>query len=455
MGYFNDPDFQEQMVTFLCRDRTFLRRVATLVSLDDFKTIDGNKGDIYLVAERALKFWQEYGSPIGGMLKVEIQDAARQLHIEGKRKEKLVDLVERINNEENLAPVQAVEQKIIDYKNRRAKEQAIRQMIDLQEQGQLTDERMAKIMSGLLRNFGEQYKVIDYMNSVEQRVARRRLDSVVKYPFLLIHPIDEHVRALSRGNLGMALAQYKIGKSLFLAWLANAYALQHYKVLYFTLEDPAEEVEDRLDAIFTRIKTRELGSSPDQVVERFNQQREYIKGDIRIVAAEEGGMTVAKMETLWEQQRNSGFNADVVIVDYDDEIEPPQRHDKRTDASRRFEFADIYREMRRFAKRRDIFLWTAAQARRGKEQQTVIRGEDAAEDISKIRKVALCIGIGVYPDWGPNARFLYIAAAKFDTQRVGWPIMADPESATFYDAEETFRREKEMFEQKKKEQAKK
>lgn len=438
MAYWRDPDFQQTLVKFLCKDRNFLKNVAPILKARDFEPRRGEGPELFWIADIALNFWQKYQEPVGGMLRTEVLDLIYRKKLQGKAKEKLLEVTEFIKKSNNLVAVEALEQRVVEYKAKRARNAAVQELLTLEEEGKLTNERLAKICNRVLKNFSSPYTVTDYFENVDQRAARRRIDKLRKWPYILIDPIDERIRVLSRGNLGLVLAQYKVGKSVFLVWLAFAYSLQGYKVMYVTLEDSKDEVEDRLDSLLTRVAIKQLSDKPVLVKNRFRKAMDVLKAKIKIVDGTEGGVSVAMVESIWDQERNKGFMADVVIIDYDDEIEPPK--DRGSDkGARRFEFADIYRELRRFAARRKVFLWTAAQAVRGKEDQKIISGRDAAEDISKIRKVAFCMGIGRDTDYGPNGRYLYIAAHRHDESRIGFSIVGNFKKSTFYDKDRTIR----------------
>lgn len=436
MGYWRDPDFQQKLVMFLCRDRNFLKDIAPILTSEDFTPRRGESRELSWIADLALEFWRSYNEPIGGMLRTEVLELAKKRNVEGTAKEKLLAAADAIKKADNLVAVEALKSKVIEYKARRARQAAVAEIIQLEADGELSNQKLADICNSVLKNFGSNYTITDYFEGLEGRLIRRRMEKLKKWPSIFIDPIDERIRVLARGNVGLLLAQYKVGKSVFFVWLAYAYAMQGYKVLYFTLEDPLEEVEDRLDALFTRIAMRSLINKPNTTKKRFSSTKEIIKAKIKIVDATDGGLSVGMIESIWDQERNKGYNADVVLVDYDDEIEPPRRYGNDKSA-RRFEFADIYRELRKFASRRRVFLWTAAQAKRGQEDQKIIKGEDVAEDISKIRKVAFCMGIGRNSDFGENGRYLYVAAHKYDLSRIGFDVVGDFAKGVFYDKEAT------------------
>ena len=446
---------------FLCRDRNFLKRLGGLIDEKDFRARAGEGREHEWVAQIALDWWREYRAPIGGMLLVEVQDLIRQgrvgeVRIGQKQKEELTALVSRIRKgDTGLVAVEAIEKRIIEYKKRQAKRDAIQTLVNLQEEGKLSDERFLRVIYDATRKFGHGGRIVDYELQANKRVARRQKEQLRKFPFLFIDPLDREIRTIPRGALGLIIAKYKRGKSLFLTWIARAMALQGYNVLFFTLEDPLDTVEDRFDASMTGLPVKELHQKSATFQKRFKRVRKLLRGRIKIYDGTEGGMSVSKMEEVWERLRNQGFHADVVIIDYDDEIQPPEAY--KSDSGRRREFADIYRELRKFASKKDIYLWTAAQTRRGKEDQWVVTGDDTAEDISKVRKVFLCLGVGAaYKPTDPKigwdrrqGRYIYVAAHKGDKMGVGWPILADTDRALFYDQEATLKRMNEVAKNKK------
>jgi hypothetical protein len=141
----------------------------------------------------------------------------------------------------------------------------------------------------------------------------------------------------------------------------------------------------------------------------------------------EGGFTVRQMEEIFLRERDRGFKADAIIIDYDDEIVPSRRYQER-----RLEFADIYRELRQLAGRYNIIVWTAAQTQRGTENVKILSSDRVAEDIGKVRKATLVLGLGK-GDWGEDSIYIWVAKHKFDRQHVGCNIMPDKECMMIYD----------------------
>lgn len=446
--YFRDPEFMEKVVAFLVRDRNFLKKTSGLLEVADFKPRKSERGDsarlgkaIHLVSKISLDFWNEYREPIGGLLKTYVLDEAREKKLGSRQKEVLLDLIHRIRRTDGLVAVDALEKKVVQYKARQKMRDTINALIEAQEEGKLADvHRFRRIVEENLVEFDRAHDVTDYLAGLEKRITRREGEKLREWPYLFIDCIDGQIKTIPRGALGLILGPYKIGKSTIFVWLAQVMALQGYNVLLFTLEDPKETVEDRLDASLCNITLGNLSTMPVKLRKRFVKVQNKLRGKIRIVDGTGGAVSVTKIEDIWEAERNHGFAADVVLIDYDDEIAPPE-HYKQSDGRRR-EFADIYRALRKFASKRDVYVWTAAQTKRhkGKDPKEKITGDDVAEDISKVRKAAFTLGIGFYPKFGENGRYLHVAAHKWDKGNVGGPICGNFSKGVFYDRERTMRK---------------
>ncbi len=441
MSYFHDAEFQEKLLMFVCRDRNFLKRTAELLSAKDFiPRKDEGLIEAQWIAEKAYQYWKDYHEPIGGLLRTEMMDfvSKNKKRVGHKQKDRLFSLVDKIKHANGLVAVEAVEKKVFEYKQRKAKSAAVKEMIELQEKGELTDNEFMKICRKAVNFHDRTLKVVDYEKDIDQRVKRRRKNKDRKFPYIFIDAFDKECRTFPRGELGIGLAKYKAGKSTFAVHLGQAYALQSYNVLHFTLEDNVEMVEDRYDASFTGVKIKSLDKRESRVVRRLKRKLEELKGRIKIVDGTDGGMTVERMEEVWENFRNQGFAADCIVIDYDEGVIPPEHH--KGEGGERREMQDIYKALKSFAARRDIYMWVMAQTKRGKSgvRKMVVTGDDAAMDISKIKRCALCIGIGDGPSESSNdARYIFVAVHRYDKSRFGWPIVGDYARSIFYDRDET------------------
>jgi len=437
---FDDPNFQDLLIRILGTDLASLRKCYDLLHPDDFKPLRGMKWGRarWIYAEQALQHFKKYHEPAGKLIYSIVLDYGRRLSFGDRQLTELKEYGEHLKGLKTINPDSITDQ-VITFKKERLKAKAIEELTDLLGMNQLSDEKWMEITQKVIHPTSE-ITVSNYLEELDARIDRRRLSlRTVRKPWTFIDPLDNLVHAIARKQLGLVLAPYGRGKSLFLLWLAFAYVYQHLNVLYITLEDSKDDVTDRLDSLITHIPMKEL-INPDLEelsVKRFKQFRRFIRTNLKIVDGTEGGMSIDGIEKLVLQERDSGFDVDAVIIDYDDEIVPPVRH-----KDRRFEFSDIYRSMRVMGARRNLFLWTASQSQRDTEQLKIISGDKAAEDISKLRKCTMAIGLG-RGDWGDESLFLWVAKHKFDHQHLGVNIVPDFKRMMIYDRAATYRAAKE------------
>ena len=443
MSGFRDTQFQEHMLAFACRDRNFLKRTSGVLTLDDFKPRHGEGSwEAYAIAEKAYHYWNEYREPIGGMLRSEMLDYIdeNKRKIGHKSRDKILEMVEKIRNANGLVAVDAVEDKIKKYKQYQAMSGAIREFIKLKEAGELTPRKFYAICKDAIEEKNTGLRISKYEKEIEHRIRRRERNKGRRFPRLFIEPLDSAVRTFPKKNIGIGLARYKTGKSTFAAHLDQAYALQNLNVLHITNEDPSEDVEDKLDASLAGIKLKYLAEKPRKLRKRLNKALQRLRARIRIVDATEGGLTVNRIEEIWETERNQGFDAHVIVIDADEGIEPLVHYKENGGEIRQSK--EMYNALKKLASRIDGWIWVMAQTQRGKKgkRQMVVTGDDAATDISKVRRCALAVGIGDGPEeFGEDGRYIYIAAHRYDRQKIGWPIMGNFKYGIFYDKERTER----------------
>jgi len=433
-SYLTEPVFKDKIISLLLKDRSFLRDCAPILTAKDF-AVNGSSSKTdrvkAAVAQLSLEFYERFNEPLGSLAKTEILSYAKKNKLPDSWRTEAVDVTKELLKRKIKAP-QYLTEKIVEFKKAQAKKAAITKLIDLQESGDLDDEQWRDVCAdALLPALHDSLKPVDYIKKLESRIARRKVKKDNRFPILFIEDWDRRVRTIARGHLGLVLAPYKRGKSLLLQHISQALMLQAYNVLYFTLEDPLEDVEDRFDASIGFVSIKRLNELPKTLRERFKRFTRVLRARLKIIDGTSGGVSVQRIESIIEQERNNGFVADAVIIDYDEEIEPKVKH-----KDRRFEFDQIYRDLRRLAAKKQIILWTAAQSKRGTMDQKIVTGDDAAEDISKIKKAGCAISIGK-GEWGPDSLYLHVAAHKFDKQHVGVNIVSNLEKMRIYDPVKT------------------
>lgn len=438
LSYFQDTAFQDLLLALACRDQVMLRQCGSMLTAKDFRPLQGqpNGQQRWVIAQIAFEYWLKYKEPVSDLLPSEVKAYCGKANLAERQVQDLVKYAETLIAKK-LVGTSSVVERALTYKKERLKAATIQQLIEEQQSGTLSDERWVELSRKAIEVVhGGNHEVSDYLEGLDGRMIRRANTRLHRHPSLMIQPLDQLVHAIARGELGLVLAPFKRGKSLCLIWIALAYIIQRLNVLYITLEDPKDEVEDRLDQCVTGLTGENLRDVELEniVRKRYQRFRRYVKAKLHVVDGTEGDVSVAVIDDMVEQERQKGFLVDAVIVDYDDEIKPPRKQ-----AERRFEFADIYVALRQLAARRRMFLWTAAQTQRDTEELKVITANKLAEDISKVRKVTMAFSIGK-GEWGEHSFYLYVAAHKTDQSHVGCNIFANPAKGMFYNHLRTLRK---------------
>lgn len=428
-----DRALRLQLLRAACTDRAFLKDNWHLMSPEMFPEKEEAR-----IVEAAIGFYSRYETPIGALLQSEVEELGetnghRRLGDEGRRK--LRELFDTIQNGKlELVSARALSHRLGVLKRSSFYEQALEQAIAAHGKGELT----AQFFSDLVERADKelrQTKLIthDYLSDGElaARLQRRAEWDTKNVPMLFIDGFDAKVRALDRCELGMVMAPPAGGKGLALIHFDIAYATQGWNVWHITLEDPRRLVENRLDAAITGLSLKRLNAKSDLLQRRFARRKSRFRGNIRITDGTDGGYTITRIEREWEEMARGGFRADVITIDYDDEIECEVAY--KGDSARRFEFAEIYRRLRRLAKKTNSIVWTAAQPGKQAEDMRVITGKQIAEDYSKIRKVFLCLTVGSVPNF-PHVKFLYVAKHREDRSHFGTEIVTDYGRGKFYDS---------------------
>lgn len=167
--------------------------------------------------------------------------------------------------------------------------------------------------------------------SVEQRRMRyvNRQENHGSGVTLGFPTLDQHTNGLRPGELCAVGAFSKVGKTMFLANAAIQARKQGATPLFITLEMSKEEIEDRLDAIFSEVSYNRLthGELTPQEAMRLRAAQDELAqlGDLYIERPMEGERTVPHIVSRARQ-----LGADYLIIDQLSFMEPTGQHRELT-----------------------------------------------------------------------------------------------------------------------------
>lgn len=186
------------------------------------------------------------------------------------------------------------------------------------------------------------------------RKRRRRL------PFGIPKCDELTYGGLKNKQCGLCIGGTGRGKSIFLQWLGRVAIMLGMKVLYITMELSEEEIEDRFDSMFARVRPHELNDYQQDIVDSVDDLGTMFGDSLRIKHFPMDTATVGTFKAFIRRMSNMGSKPDLVLIDYLDLIKPHRSYNNATDEQKA-----VVKAVVGMASELDIFVWTATQLNRG------------------------------------------------------------------------------------------
>lgn len=272
---------------------------------------------------------------------------------------------------------------------------------------------------------------VEYGDDVVARNIRREQEDQSRY-WLLLPPIDRHIRGLRRGEIGVWQSQRSSGgKSCALAHCAKAFALQGKNVVIYTLEMGEQAYEDRLDMAISGLNRDGLKDA--------EKVRVRVQGLLR-----NGGRIIVKGFPSYTTKCSDlrahchmlasvkGFRVDAVLIDYADLLAP----ETPTIRGDLFSIgAEVYSYWRGWMQEEKLVGWTGMQSRREAMSELFADQQDAGGSIAKVQIADLVLSINRTPEEEANGLTkIHVVKAREDKARFDICFPTDFNRMQFWDA---------------------
>lgn len=236
-----------------------------------------------------------------------------------------------------------------------------------------------------------EYTLVRWIEEFEARQAHRK--HLKEHPELRRYVptgfkrLDKIIGGVGPGELASFIATTGVGKSIAMGNILYNGAKAGKKQAVFSLEMPADQYAARLDARWLGMSYRKMKHfefSPDEL-RNIDRRRAgafpIFKNMIKIIAMPLRAANIDWIRaTLDDLREYDDFDADQVIVDSGDHLQPRQRYD----GNYRLQQAEIYWDLKATALERDCAFWSTTQA--GKEWKgRKATAEAASESYDKSR----------------------------------------------------------------------
>ena len=200
---------------------------------------------------------------------------------------------------------------------------------------------------------------------------------------------------LPPGSLGFFLAPTNGGKSSALIHISHDAALRGHNVLYVSAELSEDMIKRRFDACMTGTPIQEIKKAAGYVKGVITSSPQFVATAKRIQVVEVPMSTtrVSEIDVLIERLKRKGFNTNVLVVDYADNLAP-----ERKVSDYRHEVTAIYKDLRALGQKHHLVVWTASQmndagSEAAEKKGGVITIRHVNEARGKIHLADLCIAI--------------------------------------------------------------
>ena len=390
--------YQKKLLALLVTHRTILPSYGHLIRVGQFGSA------LYRdTAAVLLDLWSEYGvvptfETLGERVEQEIERRRTRL-----TKEAAEDWRRLLSD---LRDVRVLDAKIIlgqvtEWIQEQALKVALREVGGIMDRAERTGERnFAEIKSivvdALSVGVDAFASTLKYFDTAHSRIARLAIgdaDLGLKIP-LVMAGVDRLLEGgPSRKELVVWASPTGRGKTHCILWVAKTALFQGKKVALVTTEMSAAALARRLDRSVAQMTTREIRANPELALKRIENLRRF-RGELFIIECMGKHATVEHIRSSLQQYRAQvGFEPDVIAVDY-----PGNMTSARQRTERRFEQAEIYRDLRALAFEWDATAHAPMQTNRSSLTRNIVTIKDLAECFEVAWHADLILALCQTPD---------------------------------------------------------
>jgi len=182
---------------------------------------------------------------------------------------------------------------------------------------------------------------------------------------------------LSKGELGVVLAPYGVGKTTILTKIANEAKNQGYNVLQIFFEDMPKVIQRKHLSCWSGIALNDLSKQFDEVMAKANIEMEK-PGQIILKKMSSDGPTMPMIKQAVKKLISNGVNLDMVIVDYIDVVQSTKQF--KDDFSGE---GHVMRQFESMLSEMNLVGWTAVQGNKSSISAEVLDGTNMGGSIKK------------------------------------------------------------------------
>jgi len=176
-----------------------------------------------------------------------------------------------------------------------------------------------------------------------------------------ISGLDEKMNGgLSKGELGVILAPFGVGKTTMITKLANTAYNEGKKVLQIFFEDTPKVIQRKHLSCSTKITLNDLSLPENRpIIDESIQREKENEGYLLLKKFPSDGTTIPVIKNYVRKLAAAGNKPDMILIDYIDCVTPTKSYDKGYEAE-----GPIMRKFESLLSEFDMVGWTAIQGNR-------------------------------------------------------------------------------------------
>lgn len=182
---------------------------------------------------------------------------------------------------------------------------------------------------------------------------------------------------LSKGELGVILAPFGVGKTTMMTKIANTAKDLGYNVLQIFFEDNTKVIKRKHLACWSGIDLNDLSLHKEEIIELTKTKAEE-KGVLKLKKFASDGTTIPIIRQYIRKLIAQGFRPDIVLLDYIDCVQPSKQFDDVNAGE-----GSVMRQFETLLSELDIAGWTAVQGNRGSIGANVVQADQIGGSIKK------------------------------------------------------------------------
>ena len=398
--------FQEKLVQSMFYDRSFFDQMS-----DVFDPYFLEVKYLRLFYERLADYRQKFEKHpsteiMASIIKTEMEEQSEVLQKQVK------DYFARIVATSQVEDEEYVKVTALDFCKKQKLKEAIMKSVGLLKTSSF--DQISEVINQAMKLGLDNDHGYDYLADFEERFLKRSRNPMTT-GWKIVDDITKG--GLGRGELGVVIAPTGAGKSMALVHLGAQAVKEGKNVVYYTLELLDTVVANRFDSCITGVKLQDLHSFKDLI---YDQVKE-LDGKLIVKEYPTKSASVNKLKQHLEKLRRSGFEPDLICVDYGDLLQPISSYKEK-----RIELETIYEDLRGMAQEFECPVWTASQTNRSGLNAEVVTMESISEAFNKCFVADLIFTLSrTITDKNNNTGRIFVAKNRNGPDGIVYPIFMD------------------------------